>query len=318
MKKHAFAVLTAVILGLSTAVAAWAQTPTPKTQTPTPKTTTVVQNPDGTYTVVEIPTGKEIQVTLDPTNPTAGTGMATVLRDDKGTSIKLHLAGLPSTATAMTLYAVDETGAVTALGPIVISNGEGTLVTTTPLTKFMLIASPEASLTTYDNTTPIFFRSAVPTGLAVIPRTTTPVGETVAATTAAVNPQEAYTVPMLNIPAFKKGDESKIKVNFTGPLSGARANVFITPHKGGPTEVRVRFHELKEAAAGQAFILWAAAPNSSFVKLGQIVNTGGRNEAEIKAETTLPDFGLLITAEDASKIGVRPIGTRIGDFVIVP
>src|SRR5882724_13027987 len=189
MKKHAFAVLAAVILSLTTAAMAWGQTtPTPKQTTPTPKTTTVVQNPDGTYTVIEVPAGKEIQVTLDPAMPTAGTGMATVLRDDNGTRIKLHLAGLPKTTTAMTLYAVDETGAVTALGPVVITNGEGALTTTTPLTKFMLIASPEGSLTAYNASTPVFFRSAVPEGLAVIPHTTAPVGEKVAATTAAVTP----------------------------------------------------------------------------------------------------------------------------------
>jgi hypothetical protein len=312
MKKHAFAVLAAVILSLTTAAMALGQT------TPTPKTTTVVQNPDGTYTVIEVPAGKEIQVTLDPAMPTAGTGMATVLRDDNGTRIKLHFAGLPKTTTAMTLYAVDETGAVTALGPVVIANGEGTLTTTTPLTKFMLIASPEGSLTAYDASTPVFFRSAVPEGLAVIPHTTAPVGEKVAATTAVVAPGDAYTVPMLNIPAYKKGDDTKIKVNFTGALTGARANVFITPKKGGPTELNVRFHDLKEAPAGQAFVLWAVSPDGKFEKLGQIVNTGGKNEAEIKSQTALPDFGLLVTLEDATKLGANPAGARIGDFVIVP
>jgi len=314
MKKHAFAVMAAVILSLSSAVMAMGQT---QTQPQTPTTKTVVQNPDGTYTVIEIPAGKEIQVTLDPTAPTAGTGMATVLRDDNGTRIKLHLTGLPATTTTMTLYAIDDTGAITALGPVAITKGEGTLTTTTPLTKFMLIASPETSLTAYDATTPVFFRSAVPEGLAVVPRTTAPVGEKVAATTTEVAPSDAYAVPMLNIPAYKKGDDTKIKVNFTGALTGARANVFITPRKDGPTEVKVRFHELKDAPAGKVFILWAVAADGKFVKLGQIVNTGGRNEAEIKAETTLPDFGLLVTLEDAANVGANPLGPRIGDFVII-
>ena len=44
---------------------------------------------------------------------------------------------------------------------------------------------------------------------------------------------------------------------FTGALTGARANVFITPRKDGPTEVKMRFHELKEAPADQKFVLWA-------------------------------------------------------------
>jgi hypothetical protein len=46
----------------------------------------------------------------------------------------------------------------------------------------------------------------------------------------------AYTAPMLNIPSYKKGDDTKIKVDFSGALEGARANVFITPRKDGPTK----------------------------------------------------------------------------------
>jgi hypothetical protein len=312
MKKHAFAVLTALVLSLTAAVAALGQT-----QTQMPSKTTVVQNPDGTYTVIEVPAGKEIKVTLNPTPPTTGTGLATILRDDKGTRIQLHMTGLPSNASTMTLYAVDDSGAVTTLGPVAISNGEGTLTTTTPLTKFMLITSPEPAMSSYDPNTRIYFRSAVPEGLAVVPMQVNPVGEKVSATTAEVSSGDAYSVPMLGIPTFKKGDDTKIKVNFTGALTGSRANVFITPRKDGPAEVKVRFHELKDAPAGQVFVLWAISPEGKFVKLGQIVNTGKRNEAEIHAETTLPDFGLLVTMEDATKLGTNPLGPRIGDFVII-
>ena len=157
----------------------------------------------------------------------------------------------------------------------------------------------------------------MPAGLAVVPRTTAPVGEKVAASTAEVAPTDAYAVPMLNIPAYKKGDDTKIKINFNGALTGARANVFITPRKDGPTEVRLRFHELKDAPAGKVFVLWAVGADGKFAKVGQIVNTGGRNEAEIKGETAFPDFGLLVTMEDASNIGGNPLGPRIGDFVII-
>jgi len=308
MKKHAIAVLAVVTLVLTTTALALGQTQTTKT---------VVQNPDGTYTVIEIPTGKEIQLTLDPSSPTAGTGLATILRDENGTRVKLHLTGLAPTTSTINLYAVDEAGVVTPLGPIAITNGEGMLATTTPLTKFMLIASPETALATYDANTPVFFRSVVPEGLAVIPHTQNPVGEKVSATTATVM-TETYTVPMLNIPAYKKGDDTKIKVNFSGALTGARANVFITPRKDGPTEVKVRFHELKEAPAGQAFVLWAISSDNQFVKLGQIVNTGKRNEGQIQAETTLPDFGLLVTMENVSGLGAKPGGPRVADIVIVP
>jgi hypothetical protein len=104
-------------------------------------------------------------------------------------------------------------------------------------------------------------------------------------------------------------------------MSGARANVFIEPHKNGrETEVKMRFHELKEAPTGKTYILWAVSPDSQFTKLGQIVNFSGRNEAEIKATTTLPDFGLLVTMEDltAVKTVVIPAGPRLGVIQLVP
>lgn len=198
------------------------------------------------------------------------------------------------------------------------------LATTTPLSKFMLIASPEAALTAYDPNTRVVFRSAVPEGFAVVPLSRSAEGETVAATTAPSATTTAapgvvtttYTAPLLGIPNFKKGDDTKIKVDFTGALTGARANVFITPHKDKPTEVNMRFHDLKEAPAGKKFIAWAVGANGEYVKLGQVTSTGNRNEAEIKSETTLSDFGLLITMEDAD--GASPLGPGVAHIHIVP
>ncbi len=321
MSKHVTSVLAAVILTLTLSALAFAQTTTTKT---------VVQNPDGTYTVIEYPAKKEITLNLTPVTIQGAKGVATILRDDDGTKVKLNLTNVPADVTSMTLYAVDDMGAVTALGPIAITNGVGELATTTPLSKFMLIASPETALTTYDPNTKIFFRSAVPEGLAVIPVHSNPSGEKVAATTAPAVTEVAvttaagttvaagttYTAPLLNVPSFKKGDDTKIKVDFTGPLTGARANVFVTPHKGGATEVRMRFHDLKEAPAGQSFIVWAVGADGTYQKLGQIVNTGGRNEVEFKSETALPDFGLLITSESA--VGVSPVGPAIATIHITP
>src|SRR6185295_16777724 len=157
------------------------------------------------------------------------------------------------------------------------------------------------------------FRSAVPEGYTVIPVSSAR-GETVAAvaapvtaapTTTVVAPataapaaavvaaQGAYQVAMLNIPRYKKGDDTKIKVDFAGAMTGARANVFITPRKDGPTEVRVRFHDLKEAPADQKFILCAVSPDNTFHQIGQVISTGAKNEAEIKGDTEFKDFGLL-------------------------
>lgn len=308
MMKHGLGVLIAVILGLTTASIALGQTTT---------TTQVTKNPDGTYTIIEYPAKKEVMINLNPVSIKTGKGVATILRDDDGTRIKLNLTEIPADVTALTLYAVDDTGKVTPLGPIAISNGVGTFEAAAPLTKFMLFASPAGDLTAYNPETKVLFRSAVPEGFAVIPLTSAS-GEKVAAVSTPGTAATAAQVPMLNIPAYKKGDDTKIKVDFTGALTGARANVFVTPRKDGPTEVKMRFHELKEAPAGQTFILWAVGPDQTFVKLGQIANAPGRNEAEIKSEVALPDFGLLVTMEDASATLVSPAGPRIGIIHIVP
>jgi hypothetical protein len=216
----------------------------------------------------------------------------------------------------MSLYAVDDSGAVTPLGPIAVTNGVGTLATTTKLTKFMLVASADPALSAYDPNAAVLFRSAVPEGFAVIPMTNASGEKVAAVSTAGVTPATSYHVPMLNIPNYKKGDDTKIKVDFAGAMTGSRANVFITPRKDGPTEVKMRFHELKDSPADQKFILWAVSPDNKFVKLGQVVNTPGRNEAEIKSETSLPDFGLLVTMENADS--ESPLGPTVGTIHIVP
>lgn len=322
MRKSFTAILSVTVLLVALAAIAQAQT----TQTTTVTKVQAVQNPDGTYTIVEYPVGKETVVTLNPVGITGATGTATILRDANGATIKVNLTSLPADVAGLNLYAVDPTGAVTALGPVEVANGVGTFTTTTPMTKFMLFASPEANLTAYDANTKIFFRSAVPTGLTVIPIATTAVGEQVAAvaaapTTAVVADVSDYTVPMLGIGTFKKGDDTKLKVDFTGAMEGARANVFIEPHKSGKmTEVRMSFHDLKEAPKGTAYILWAVSPDNQFQRLGSIVNVRGRNEAEIKSETAFDDFGLLLTTEDVGTPAaalVKPAGHRVGVITII-
>jgi len=314
--------LAAALLLSASAALASAQTGTTTTTTVTTPTTVTqtTQNADGTYTVIEYPVGKETIVNLNPVTITGAKGVATILRDDNGTRIKLNLTGVPNDVSGLNLYAVDPAGVVTSLGPITVTNGLGTFETTTPLNRFMLVASPEATLTTYDPNTKVFFRSAAPEGFAVIPHTVVPLGENVGATAVTTTEASTYTVPMLNIPAYKRGDDTKLKLNFTGAMSGARANLFIEPHRGKPTEVKMVFHELKDAPAGNTYILWAVSPTNQFEKLGQIVNLKNRNEAEIKATTTLPDFGLLVTLEDIGVIKntvLVPAGPRLGVIEII-
>jgi hypothetical protein len=145
------------------------------------------------------------------------------------------------------------------------------------------------------------------------------IGEKVAATTApagSVVSPGTYSAPLLNIPSFKTGDDTKIKVDFTGALTGARANVSIKPKKDGPTEVKMNFHDLKDAPENQHFIVWAVGADGSYQRLGHVANTKDKNEAEINAETTLPDFGLLITMEGSE--GVKPVGPAVATITIVP
>ena len=316
MRKVIIGTLIAIVIAMAAAVAA-GQTPVTVTTTPTTTVTKTVQNPDGTYTIIEYPVGKSVALTLDPIALTGASGTAAVLRDPTGTTIKLNLTGLPADMTSLNVYAVDPTGVATLLGPIELKDGVGAFNTTTTLDKFMIIASPDATLATYGPDTKVVFRSGVPEGFAIVPFTSHPVGEKVSATsTSGEVPTSAYTVPMLNIPAYKKGDDTKLKINFSGAMTGARANVFIEPRKDGPTEIRFRFHELKEAPAGKVYTLWAVSPDNQFNRLGAIVNVKGRNEAEIKSETTLPDFGLLVTMEDAGDV-VSPHGLRLGAVEII-
>jgi len=324
MRKHTSIVLAAALVGLSSATMALGQTTTTTvTQTPTTVTKTV-QHPDGTYSVIEYPVGKEVKIALDPITLEKSKGFATILRDVDGTRVVLNLSDVPADAGTINLYAVDDAGAVTLLGPVDVTNGSGTLTTTTPLSKFMLIASPEAGLKAYDPNTKVFFRSSVPAGFAVVPHGSTgerdggAVGERVSATsTSGATPASSYNVRMLNIPGFRRGTDTEMKIKFAGAMTGSRANVIITPRKDGPSEIKVRFHELKDAPAGQVYVVWAVSPDNKFVKLGQIVNAPGRNEAEIRSETALTDFGLLVTTEEATGTFVNPVGPTIGVIEIV-
>jgi hypothetical protein len=312
MSKRLIAVLGAAMLLLSLTVVAVAQK----------AKTTTVQTSEGIYTIVEYPTGKETVVTLNPVGLAGATGRATILRDPNGATIKLNLTSLPPEVTSMNVYAIDPTGGPTLLGQVEVNNGVGTFTTTTPLTQFMLVASPEATLTAYDSNTKVFFRSEAPAGLTVIPITSA-VGEQVAAVvpTETVAAPSDYTVPMLGIPTFKVGDETKLKIHFSGAMEGSRANIFIKPRKhGNATEVLMHFHDLKDAPKGTAYILWAVSPDNQYQRLGEIVNVKGRNEAEIQSETAFDDFGLLLTAEDLGTTKatiITPAGHRVGVIEII-
>src|ERR1043165_8544560 len=256
------------LVGCCALLAALASVSFAQTTTVTTTQTQAVQNPDGTWTVIEYPTGKEVVVDLTPgTTFVNAKGHAKIVRMADGTKIALDLSGLPADATGLNLYAVHSFGKVTSLGPVTIANGVATQTFTTPMDKFMLVLSPEANLTTIADNTPILFRSTVPEAFAVIPvaqsgpKGGAPVGERVAATTAPTN--SPYTVPMLGIPNFRRGTDTHMKVHFP-ELNDARANVFLEPRKDGPTEVKIRFHSLTRVPDNKRIVVWAVAPDGKY------------------------------------------------------
>lgn len=312
MSRRLLSIAGAIALFLSVAGLAHAQdNMTTNTQTQT----TAVQNADGTWTVIEYPVDKEVLVNLTATNDFPGaTGTARIHRMADRTLINLDLKGVTGDVNNFNLYAVDPTGHATLLAPVSISNGTATISTTTPLDRFMLLLSPESNLATVSPETRVVFRSAVPEGFAVVPlsshgeRDGAPVGERVSATsTSGATP--GYGAPLLGIPGFRRGTDTEMKIKFNGALTGSRANVYLEPRKDGPTTIKMRFHELKDAPAGQVYVVWAVSPDNKYQRLGQIVNTGQRNEAQIQSETQFMDFGLFLTLENES---ASPNGVIVG------
>lgn len=262
----------------------------------TVKKTEVIQNPDGTYTVIEYPVGKEVVVNLTPAGTLTGaTGVAHVVRSADGTKVVLDVTGVPGDTTSYYAYAVDPSGSPTLLGPVLVDKGIGKAEFATPMNQFMLVLSPTEGLKTIDNTA-VVFRSEVPKGYAVVPTKITSMDATkaVAVTDTVVS---TYDVPLLNVPSF--GDNTtEIRIDFSGDLAGLKGKAYIDAKKGGARQVKMRFDDMKMAPKDKRFVLWASAPDGTYTKLGQVINSGKRQESEIRSETELKDFGLFVTVEE--------------------
>lgn len=253
----------------------------------------VIVNSDGSYTVIEYPVGKEVMVTLTPSTTVAtAKGTARVMRSADGTKVYFDMSGVPATVTGYHAYAVDPTGTPTYLGPITFKEGVAKAEFTTPLNQFMIVVSPEEGLTAISPTS-VVFQSAVPTGYAVVPKR---VSETRVAEVAG-DVRFKYDVPMLNISTFPD-TEKEIKMKFSGELEGLEGKAYIDREKG-TTKIKMHFDDMKKVPANKRFTLWTVSPEGEYTRLGTIINSGKRDEAEIKSETALTDFGLFITAEDA-------------------
>ncbi|MDX6611965.1 MAG: hypothetical protein QOD75_1151 [Blastocatellia bacterium] len=321
MSKKLVSLLGAAMLALSVAAVTAAQ----EVKTVTTTTATkVVQNADGTWTVVEYPVGKEVIVDLTPAATLKGaTGRATILRNPDGTTVKVNLTGVPADMATLNLYAVDPTGTTTLLGPLAIENGVGTYVTTNPLPleRFMIIASPESDIATFTPDLPVLFRSVVPTGLAVVPLARKDDDKIVATGEKVSAASSPYAIPMLGIPSLPADKESEVHVNFANDTFHAqRTTIFITPnykHKG-TTRVKAKFHELTGVPTDAFLTLWAVAPDGTFTRLGSTPNSGKPNVAEIdtaknNTNVTLSDFGLFLTTEPSVDVSAPsgPVILRI-------
>lgn len=253
----------------------------------------VVVNPDGSYTVIEYPVGKEVVVNLTPaTTIRTAKGIARVVRSADGTKVYFDMSELPATTSSYHAYAVDPSGAPTYLGPITVTNGVAKAEFSTPMNQFMLVVSPTEGLTAMSPTNTVF-TSAVPTGYAVVPKRVT---ETRVAQVAG-DVRFKYDVPLLNVSTFPD-TEREIKVKFTGDLAGVEGKAYIDREKG-TTKIRMKFDDLKKVPTAKRMTLWTVSPEGEYTRVGQIINSGKRDEAEIKSETALTDFGLFVTAEDA-------------------
>ncbi len=256
----------------------------------------IVVNRDGTYTVIEYPVGKEVMVNLLPGSMLTGSqGMARIVRAADGTKVYVDVSGVPATTTSYYAYAVDPAGVATTLGPVTFKNGVATSEFTTPLNQFMVVLSPTEGLTAIDPTS-VVFQSEVPTGYTVVPRQESAVKAVVLTRTVAPVTTTAYDVPLLNVSSF--GDkEREVKLKFAGELDGLAAKAYIN-RKKGVSKIRLKFDDLDKAPANTRFTLWASSPDGKYTKLGQVINTGKRDNAEIMSETALADFGLFLTVED--------------------
>lgn len=279
---------------------------------------------DETWTVIEYPDGQEVVVELRPAVSTDAKGTARVKRSGGETTISLDVTGVTGDESTHQVYVVDSLGNATLLGTLTITDGSGSLSANTALSKFMIVISPEANLTTIVPDTKVVLRSTVPSGFAVVPKEKS--GETEKAAPASSNTQmqpaanetpaavlPAYDVPLLGIGSLKRGANTTVKANFSSGYQGTRASVVVKPQENGPTLIKMRFTNLKEVPEGTQYLVWQATPDNSYTLLGHLTQAAKTRESVIEAETPLSDFGLFITFENAD--ATTPTGSLVATII---
>lgn len=284
--------------------------------------TAATLNQDDAWTVIEYPERQEVAVELKP-----GGGMpdakasARVMRTGNETTVKLEVSGASGSENPHQVYAVDSLGNATLLGTLTITDGAGTLDAKTALSKFMIVISPEDGLTAIGADTKVSFRSAVPEGFAVVPRevknevvgveptSSSTVEPSTSSDVAQPTqpPAVEYDVPLIELASLKRG--SKLRVKLASEFGNAKATAVITPQKNGPTQITIRFTNLKEIPEGTQYILWQVGQDNSYTSLGHLTPGTRKGDSVINAETSATDLGLLITFENAD--ASRPAGSMV-------
>ena len=78
----------------------------------------------------------------------------------------------------------------------------------------------------------------------------------------------------------------------------------------------MKFDDMNKVPKGKRFVLWASSPDGTYTRIGQVFNSGKKDEAEIKGETTLDDFGLFMTVEDTDV--TIPTSRIYSTFAVTP
>jgi len=286
---------------------------------------------DDTWTVIEYPEGREVVVELKPASATPeAKGTARVMRSGNETTINLDVSGVTGDESTHQVYVVDSLGSATLLGALTVTDGAGSLIGKTVLSKFMLVVSPESDLTTIGSETKVALRSAVPSGFTVVakenagepasaeatppsPEATQPSAQVEPTTTETTQYTPQYEVPLLGIESLKRGANTTMRANFSTGFEGTKASVVVKPQKNGPTQIKMRFTNLKEAPEATQYLLWQVGPDNSYTLLGHLTQTARKRESMIDAETALADFGLLITFENAQ--ASTPMGSVVATIV---
>ena len=105
-----------------------------------------------------------------------------------------------------------------------------------------------------------------------------------------------------------------MRANLSSGFEGTRARIVIKSQKSGPTQINMRFTNLKQAPDGIQYWLWEVAPDKSYSPLGRLT-PGKKNETKIDATSASPDFGLFITAESAEDNPKSPTGSVVAMII---